>query len=68
MSPEQTAALAALRSDVPVAWLVIYEDGTSCVMRDNTRSATHAMGAHAVRVPLSPVLRPPDSSHTPHTG
>lgn len=56
MTHEQANALAALRPDTPVAWLVIYEDGTSCVMRDNTRATLHAQGAHAVRVPLAPVL------------
>jgi hypothetical protein len=67
VTPEQARTLDALRPDQPIAWLVVYEDGTSCVMRDNTRSNLHAQGAHAVRVPLAPVL-PPDSSHTPHTG
>lgn len=56
MTPQQAAELAKLRADTPAAWLVIYEDGTSCVMRDNTRSDNHAVGAHAIRVALAPVL------------
>ena len=58
MTPQQADALAALRPDVPVAWLVVYEDGTSCVMRDDSRSSNHAAGAHGIRVPLVPVLAP----------
>lgn len=66
MTDAQAAALAALRPDKAEAWLVVYEDGTSAVLRDDGRSAVHAQGAHAVRVALVPA-RPPDSSHTPHT-
>ena len=56
MTADQAAAMSALRADVPAAWLVVYEDGTSCVMRDDTRSSNHAAGAHAVRVPLAPMI------------
>ena len=58
MTELQAEALAALRPSVPVAWLVVYEDGTSCVMRDDSRSSNHAAGAHGVRVPLAPLLVP----------
>lgn len=51
--------LQALRPGVPVAWLVVYEDGTSCVMRDDQRSSNHAAGAHGIRVALAPVLPEP---------
>lgn len=64
MTPEQARAVAALRPDDPIAWLVVYEDGTSCVMRDNTRSNLHAQGAHAVRVPLSLQVPLPVNSGT----
>ncbi len=56
MTDQQAAAIAALRPGQAVAWLVVYEDGTSAVMRDDTKSTQHAAGAHAVRVPLVPVL------------
>lgn len=56
MTPQQAAELAKLRADTAVAWLVIYEDGTSCVMRDDGRSAVHAGGAHAIRVGLAPMV------------
>ena len=55
MTPQQSAALAALRPGVPVAWLVVYEDGTSAVLRDDSRSSNHAAGAHGIRVPLAPL-------------
>ena len=59
MTEQQAAALAALRPGVPVAWLVVYEDGTSCVLRDDQRSSNHAAGAHGIRVALAPVLPEP---------
>lgn len=58
MTDPQADALAALRPDAPVAWLVVYEDGTSAVLRDDSRSSNHAAGAHGIRVPLAPVLVP----------
>lgn len=58
MTDLQAEALAALRPGVPVAWLVVYEDGTSAVLRDDSRSSNHAAGAHGIRVPLVPVLAP----------
>lgn len=61
MTPQQAAELAKLRADTAVAWLVIYEDGTSAVLRDDSRSSLHAAGAHALRVPLVPVLPCPTS-------
>ena len=48
--------LCALRPGVPVAWLVVYEDGTSAILRDDQRSSNHAAGAHGIRVPLAPAL------------
>lgn len=55
MTDLQAAAIAALRPGVPVAWLVVYEDGTSAVLRDDSRSSNHAAGAHGIRVPLVPL-------------
>lgn len=56
MTPQQAAELAKLRADTAVAWLVVYEDGTSTILRDDTRSNLHAAGAHAIRVALGPML------------
>lgn len=64
MTEQQAAALAALRPDVAVAWLVIYEDGTSAVLRDDSRSMQHSKGAHAIRVALVPVLPTPSCAVT----
>lgn len=41
-----------LRAGDVKAYLVIYEDGTDAVIRDDGRSMKHATGAHAIRLPL----------------
>lgn len=40
MTDQQAGALHALRSAAPCAWLIIYEDGTSAICRDDTKSST----------------------------
>lgn len=62
MTDQQAATLAALRPDTPAAWLIVYEDGTSTILRDDTRSTLHAAGAHAIRVALAPMLPCPPSA------
>ena len=58
MTDAQAKTLATMHTGKPAAWVVVYEDGTSSISRDDARSLQHAAGAHAIRVPLVPALLP----------
>ena len=56
MDPRQAEALAKIRAGDVKAYLVIYEDGTEAVIRDDGRSMKHATSAHGVRFALGVLL------------